>query len=323
MILRDLLPSRDHVRAPEFQAATWINTPPLAATALRGHFVAYQFWTYTCVNWLRTLPYVRAWAHRYSRHGLFVVGIHTPEFGFEGDSKNVRQAAAALGVDYPVVVDSDYAIWQAFANHYWPALYITDTEGTIRYHHFGEGAYEQSERVIQQLLDAAGARDLPSDFVEVQPRGVELAADWDQLGSPETYLGAARGGRFAGRRRDDGSYLVPAALDLNGWALSGAWSVRDESVVLEAAQGTIAYRFRARDVNLVMASSKGAIPFRVCLDGRAPFNAHGADCDEQGHGVVSDPRLYQLVRRQDRRDEQTVEIMFARPGASAFAFTFG
>jgi thiol-disulfide isomerase/thioredoxin len=321
--LRDLLGGSVRVPASTLErATTWINPPPLAGTSLRGHVVAYQFWTYTCINWLRTLPYVRAWAHRYSEHGLFVVGIHTPEFGFEAEESNVREAVAALQVDYPVVVDSDYAIWKAFTNHYWPALYIADANGVIRYQHFGEGAYDESERAIRDLLAQSGVRDLPHGLAKVHPAGLELSANWEFLGSPETYLGSDRGERYAGRHKDS-SELVPGALALNHWTLAGDWQIRSDAAVLEAGAGAIAYRFRARDVNLVMASSKGAIPFQVRLDGRSPYHAHGADCNEQGNGVVSEARLYQLIRRPDPRDDQTIEIAFAAPGASAFAFTFG
>ena len=323
MGLRDLLGALGRVPASALErATTWINPPPLAGTSLRGHVVAYQFWTYTCINWLRTLPYVREWAHRYSEHGLFVVGIHTPEFGFEGEESNVREATAALQVDYPVVVDSDYAIWRAFNNHYWPALYIADANGVIRYQHFGEGAYDESEHAIRNLLVQSGVRNLPHGLAEVQPTGLELSANWKSLGSPETYLGSDRGERYAGRHKDH-SELELGALALNHWSLAGDWQIRSDAVVLETGSGSIAYRFRARDVNLVMGSSDGAIPFQVHLDGQTPYNAHGVDCDEQGNGVVSTARLYQLIRRPDPRDDKTLEITFAAPGASAFVFTFG
>jgi thiol-disulfide isomerase/thioredoxin len=319
---RDLLNGSSRVPTGALErATTWINPPPLAGTSLRGHVVAYQFWTYTCVNWLRTFPYVRAWADRYVEHGLFVVGIHTPEFGFERDERNVREAVAALGVDYPVVVDSDYAIWNAFDNHYWPALYVADTQGVTRYRHFGEGAYEESERAIRELLHEAGAGSLPDGSAHVHPVGLEVSANWESLGSPETYLGSARAERFTGRRET--SSELERDLALNRWALAGAWTIRPDAAVLDAAAGTIAYRFRARDVNLVMRSAGGAIPFQVHLDGHEPGDHHGSDCDEAGRGVLSQPRLYQLIRRHDRLDEQTVEITFDAPGAEAFAFTFG
>jgi thiol-disulfide isomerase/thioredoxin len=312
------------VRAPSLDnAKTWLNSPPLAGVSLRGHVVAYQFWTYTCVNWLRTFPCVRAWANQYREHGLVVVGIHTPEFGFEGDAKNVREAAAALGVDYPVVIDSDYAIWQAFDNHYWPALYVADANGTIRYHHFGEGAYDQSEQIIRELLTEAGARDLPEGFLEVVASGAEVAADWDRLGSPETYVGSSRSERFVGSRDQAGSYLLAGRLGLNQWSLGGMWTRRSEAAVLDIGAGTIAYRFLARDVNLVLTSNEGAIPFRVRLDGEAPGAAHGADCDELGAGAVDQPRLYQLVRQHREGDDHLFEITFDAPGVAVYVFTFG
>jgi thiol-disulfide isomerase/thioredoxin len=312
------------VRAPTLDHATdWLNSKPLTAGDLRGHVVAYDFWTYTCVNWLRTLPYLRAWAHRYRGHGLIIVGVHTPEFGFEGDVANVRQAVLDLDVDYPVVVDTDYAIWRAFDNHYWPALYVADGDGVIRYEHFGEGSYEQSERSIQQLLQETGAQGLPSDVVAAEPLGVEVAADWDQLASPETYVGSAQAERFVERRGEDGSYRVPDELHLNAWALDGGWSIRADAAVLDAGTGTIAYRFRARDVNLVLASGNGDIAFQVRLDGHPPDSAHGADCDQHGNGVVSRPRLYQLIRQPGQVDEQTFEISFEAHGVAAYAFTFG
>jgi thiol-disulfide isomerase/thioredoxin len=323
MSLRNFLKASDHGRAPNLDKAIgWLNSPPLTSADLRGHVVAYDFWTYTCVNWLRTLPYLRGWAQRYDEHGLIVIGIHTPEFGFEGEIENVRQAVLELDVEYPVVADSNYAIWQAFDNHYWPALYIADGDGVIRYHHFGEGAYEQSERIIQQLLQESGDRKLPSDLTDVNATGVEVAADWDHLESPETYLGAGRGERFAGHRDEDG-YRSPSTLHLNHWALEGAWTIRPDAAILDSGSGTIAYRFRARDVNLVLASSAGNIPFRVRLDGQTPDQAHGADCDERGNGVLSQPRLYQLVRQRDRPVERTFEVTFDAPGAAAYAFTFG
>jgi thiol-disulfide isomerase/thioredoxin len=323
MDFRDLLIKSRRVPVSTIErAATWINPPPLAGASLRGHVVAYQFWTYTCVNWLRTLPYVRAWAQRYFEHGLYVVGIHTPEFDFEADESNIRRAVAALQVDYPVVVDSDYAIWRGFDNHYWPALYIADVNGEIRYEHFGEGSYEESEHAIQQLLREAGDAKLSAALADVHPSGAEVSANWEYLGSPETYLGSGRGERFAGRETTRAAF-EPGALALNRWSLIGHWAIRSEATVLEAGSGTIVYRFRARDVNLVMGSQNGAISFLVRIDSNEPEEAHGGDCDEHGRGVVSEPRLYQLVRRCHRHDEQTIEITFDAPGVEAFAFTFG
>jgi thiol-disulfide isomerase/thioredoxin len=314
MSLRDILRGAD-VRAPALDRATaWLNTDPLTSANLQGHVVAYDFWTYTCVNWLRTLPYIRGWFARYREHGLIVVGVHTPEFAFEHELANVEEAVGVDRIDYPVVLDNEYAIWRAFDNHYWPALYLADADGVIRHTHFGEGGYAEAERVIQQLLDKAGGRDLPRGLVDVHPGGVEVAADWDQVGSPETYLGRSRGGQGFVVARND--------LRLNHWTLEGAWTTRQDSVVLEEGVGTIAHRFRARDVNLVLAS-RGETPFRVLVDGRPPGSSHGADCDQAGQGVVSEPRLYQLIRQRDRIEERTFEVTFAEPGIAAYAFTFG
>jgi thiol-disulfide isomerase/thioredoxin len=299
----------------------------LAPADLHGHVVAYDFWTYTCVNWLRTLPYLRAWADRYRDHGLIVVGIHTPEFAFEHELDNVREAVRAFGVDYPVAIDNDYAIWRAFDNHYWPALYLAGADGAIRHHQFGEGGYEQAERVIKQLLDEAGRRDLPPGAVSVDAEGVEVAADRDHLASPETYLGLARGERFVLVRSDDPAesraYAAPHDLRLNQWALGGEWTIRQDAAFLDEGAGTIAYRFRARDVNLVISSTRGETPFRVLIDGGPPGSSSGADCDQEGHGVVSEPRLYQLIRQRDAIDEHMFEITFAAPGVAAYVFTFG
>ena len=328
MNLRDILKSADVRRAPELDGATgWLNSPPLTSDDLQGHVVAYDFWTYTCVNWLRTLPYRRAWAARYRNLGLMVIGVHTPEFVFERELANVQAAVAVDRVEYPVAIDNDYAIWRAFDNHYWPALYIADAEGAIRHHRFGEGGYEEAEQVIQQLLEEAGGRDVPRDTVDVDAEGVEVAADWDSLQSPETYLGSARGERFVPLRSDDSAttraYVVPQALRLNQWALEGRWAIRQDAAFLDEGAGAIAFRFRARDVNLVMGSSRGEIAFRVLIDGRPPGSSGGADCDGQGEGVLSQPRLYQLIRQRDSVDEHTFEIAFAAAGVGAYAFTFG
>jgi thiol-disulfide isomerase/thioredoxin len=315
MKIREILKGADRRQAPALSGATtWLNSEPLTPADVQGHVVAYDFWTYTCVNWLRTLPYLRSWDERYREHGLIVVGIHTPEFVFEHEFANVQQAVGIERIDYPVAMDNDYAIWRAFDNNYWPALYLADANGAIRHHQFGEGGYEQAERIIQQLLGDAGARDLPRDVVGVEPVGVEVAADWDDVGSPETYLGRSRGQGF-----------VPASDDLrlNHWALEGEWVTRQDSVVLNDGAGMIAYRFRARDVNVVMGSTRGEIPFRVRLDGHEPGASAGVDCDERGEGVVSQPRLYQLIRQRGSIDERTIEITFAEPGVGAYAFTFG
>jgi thiol-disulfide isomerase/thioredoxin len=283
-------------------ARVWLNSEPLTAAALRGRPVAVQFWTYSCVNWLRTLPYVAAWAERYADRGLVVVGAHAPEFGFEHDLANVRRAAADLGVTYPVVIDNEFAIWRAFGNRYWPALYLLDGDGRVRYEHFGEEAYAQSEEAIQGLVGVEEA------LVSVDARGLSEAADWANLGSPETYLGRARGDR-----RVDGE------PSLNEWALRGRWAVEAESAVLETRPGSLAYRFDGRDLNLVMG---GTGPFTVRLDGEWPGEDAGLDVDASGEGVLVEPRMYQLVR-QRAAAPRTFEIEFAEPGARAYVFTFG
>ena len=308
---------------PALDGATgWLNSEPLGPAELRGRVVVVNFWTLTCINWLRQEPYVRAWARAYRDAGLLVLGIHTPEFGFEHDIDLVRRATAERGIDYPVALDNDYAVWSAFANHYWPALYFVDADGVIRDHHFGEGRYEQSERVIQQLL---GVEREP---VPVAGRGVEAPADWEQLNTPETYLGHWRGEHFAspgGVAPDEPrTYALPERLQPNHWALAGEWTVGPEHVVLRQGGGSIAYRFDARDAHLVL--SPGAhepIPFRLLLDGGPPGPSAGGDVDEEGHGMLGEGRLYQLVRAQDGVRERTLEISFLGAGAEAYVFTFG
>jgi thiol-disulfide isomerase/thioredoxin len=296
-------------RVPGFAGATgWLNSAPLTADDLRGRIVLVQFWTFTCINWLRTLPYVRAWAEEYEQGGLVVVGVHTPEFWFERNVENVRRAVEVMRIGYPVALDSEYAVWDAFANRYWPALYFVDGEGTIRDHHFGEGRYEQSERMLQQMLA------IDRELTTVEGTGIEAEAEWDDLGSPETYLGLPR----AERRTDAAN-----ALPLNYWALSGDWTGREQGVVLTEAGGGIAFRFHARDVHLVLRPSDGPVEFRVTLDGKAPGASRGADVDEEGNGVLSEPRLYQLIRQPDRIEDRTFEITFLGPGAEAYVFTFG
>ena len=292
-------------------APDWLNSEPLTADGLRERVVLVDIWTYSCVNWLRTLPYVSAWDERYRDRGLVVVGVHAPEFGFEHDLDNVRRAAGELGVRYPVVIDNDFAIWRSLDNHYWPALYLVDGDGRVRFHHFGEGAYEEIEEAIQQLLG------VDEETVRVDAGGVAEAADWDTLRSPETYLGYARG-----ERRRDGS---ADGLALNQWALGGSWSVGEEAAVLEGAGGSIAYRFQARDLNLVLAPPASGAPvrFAVKLDGRAPGTAHGLDVDESGEGAVAEPRMYQLVRQRGAVAELDFEITFLDPGVRAYVFTFG
>ncbi len=289
-------------------ATEWLNSEPLGPAELRGHVVLVNFWTLTCINWLRQEPYVRAWSQAYRNDGLIVIGVHTPEFLFEHEINRVRQATKERAIDYPVAVDNEYEIWSAFANHYWPALYFVDAKGIIRDHHFGEGRYERSERVIQRLL--GGEREL----VSVEGLGVEAEADWRHLRTPETYLGNGRGDRFASTDR----------LPLNHWALAGEWTIGRESVVLDQAGGSIAYRFHARDAHLVLSREAGEpIPFRVLLDGHAPGPSHGVDVDEDGNGLLGDGRMYQLVRQHDTVRERTLEITFLQPGAKGYAFTFG
>jgi thiol-disulfide isomerase/thioredoxin len=293
------------------RAPVWLNSEPLTAEGLRERVVLIDVWTYSCVNWLRTLPYVRAWHERYRDDGLVVVGVHAPEFSFEHDLDNVRRAAGELDVGYPVVIDNDFAIWRSFDNHYWPALYLVDGGGRVRFHHFGEGAYEQIEREIQRRLGVDG------ELVRVDAGGLAEAADWETLKSPETYLGRARGGRR--------SHRGPDGLALNEWALAGEWSVGDEAAVLDAAGGSIAYRFEGRDLNLVLAPSvdRGPVGFEVRLDGEPPGGDHGLDVDASGAGTVSEPRMYQLVRRRGAVRQRTFEIAFHGRGVRAYVFTFG
>ncbi|WP_431279926.1 redoxin family protein [Leifsonia poae] len=310
-------------------ASGWLNSPPLTAEELRGKVVLVDFWTYTCINWLRTLAYVRAWAEKYKDQGLVVIGVHTPEFPFEGDPDNVRRAAKDMTVEYPVALDPDYAVWQAFDNHYWPAVYIADAEGRIRYHHFGEGEYEEGERVIQQLLREAGAENVGHELVAIMPDGLEAQADWSTLGSPETYLGYEQGRNFAspGTAEFDVpfTYSVPTPLGLNEWALDGEWEIDGGAAAVTRAGGRIVYRFHARDVHLVLSPGESGAPvrFRVLIDGQPPGAAHGLDTDEEGNGTVVEPRLYQLVRHPEPVTDRTFEIEFLDPGAAAYVFTFG
>jgi thiol-disulfide isomerase/thioredoxin len=303
-------------------AAEWLNSAPLSPADLRGHVVLVDFWTLTCINWLRTQPYVRAWSQAYRDDGLVVLGVHTPEFSFEHDIDRVRQATTDRGIDYPVAVDNDYAVWSAFDNHYWPALYFVDADGIIRDHHFGEGRYEQSERVIQRLLG------VDRELASAVGLAVEAPADWSHLRTPETYLGYGRSEHFAsphGTAFDERrTYQLPERLPVNHWALAGKWTIGPENVVLDQAGGSIAYRFQARDAHLVLSpAARQPIPFHVLLDGRAPGRSHGVDIDEDGNGVLRDGRLYQLVRQHDAVDERTLQITFLEPGAEAYVFTFG
>ena len=297
-------------------ATEWINSPPLTAEGLRGKVVLVQFWTYSCINWIRTMPYVRAWVAKYRDKGLVVIGVHSPEFGFEHQLANVRWASGNFRVDYPVAMDNEFAIWRAFGNQYWPALYLIDGKGRVRNRHFGEGDYVQSERVIQDLLAEAGARGVEENLVSVTTPGAEAPADWDNLKSPETYLGTAR---------SENRVSADARLRLNEWVLKGKWTVRKQPAVLEEANGRIVYRFHARDLNLVMTPGAGGKPvrFRVLLDGRAPGPSHGIDVDEQGNGAVGEPRMYQLIRQPGPIADRQFEIEFLDPGVEVFVFTFG
>jgi thiol-disulfide isomerase/thioredoxin len=322
------LSARGHL--PGFDGATgWLNSPPLTPADLRGKVVLVDFWTYTCINWLRTLAYVRAWAEKYGDRGLVVVGVHTPEFPFERDVDNVRQAAKDMTVEYPIALDSDYAVWRAFNNMYWPAVYIADAEGRIRHHQFGEGQYDECEWVLQRLLREAGAENIGDDLVSVSPDGFEAQADWTTLRSPETYLGYEQAQSLAspdgGAFDEPRTYVAPDSLTLNQWALSGNWTIESRASVLNRADGRIAFRFHARDVHLVMSprARDTSVPFRVLVDGEPPGDAHGLDVDEEGRGTVAQPRLYQLIRERGSISDRTFEITFLEPGVEAYVFTFG
>ena len=311
------------VRMPSLSGGTeWLNTEPLGPAELVGHVVLVNFWTLTCINWLRQEPYVRAWSRAYRDDGLVVIGVHTPEFSFEHDIERVRVATEDRAIDYPVVVDNGYEVWSAFDNNYWPALYFVDTDGVIRDQHFGEGRYEPSERMIQQLLG------IDRELVLVEGIGVEAEADWGNLRTPETYLGYGRGGGVTSSDRaalnERQTYEIPRRLRVSHWALAGDWTVGSERVVLDQAGGRIAYRFHARDVHLVLSPGvRERIPFRVLLDGEPPGLSHGEDVDGDGNGVVRDGRLYQLLREHEAVRERTLEIEFLDSGVEAYAFTFG
>jgi thiol-disulfide isomerase/thioredoxin len=312
----------ERVHMPSLDGATgWLNSEPLGPAELRGHVVLVNFWTLTCINWLRQEPYVRAWSQAYRDDGLIVIGAHTPEFTFERETERIRLAIQHRGIDYPVAIDSAYGVWEAFDNNYWPALYFVDTDGIIRDSHFGEGRYEESERVIQELLG------VNRPLVSVEGMGVEAAADWDHLSTPETYLGYARAENFASPEEaafDARAYTLPESLGLNQWALRGEWTIGRENVGLGSGGGSIAYRFHARDAHLVLSRGEGEpIPFRLLLDGEAPGSSHGVDVNENGDGLLDEGRLYQLVRAQDTVRDRTLEIEFAEPGAEAYVFTFG
>jgi thiol-disulfide isomerase/thioredoxin len=315
---------------PSLGGATgWLNSPPLTTAGLHGKVVLVEFWTYSCINWLRTLPYVRAWAGKYKNQGLVVIGVHTPEFEFEKNVDNVRWAAKDMRVEYPIAIDSNYDVWRAFRNNSWPALYFVDAKGQIRHQHSGEGEYDLSERTIQKLLTEAGASGIGRELVSVDGRGIEAAADWGNLRSPENYVGYERtqnfsspGGVLPDKRR---VYAAPARLRLNHWALSGDWTVGKQATMLNKANGRIAYRFHARDLHLVMgpAAPGTSVRFRILIDGQAPRAAHGGDVDEQGNGKIIEQRMYQLIRQPKPITDRQVEIEFLDSGVEAFSFTFG
>jgi thiol-disulfide isomerase/thioredoxin len=301
-----------HTRHPSYEGATgWINSEPLTPESLQGRVVLTQFWTFTCINWLRTLPYVRAWSEAYAGDGLVVVGVHTPEFEFEHDPDRVRHAVEEMRIAYPVALDPDYAVWSAFSNHYWPALYLADADGVNRYEHFGEGRYEETERTIQQLLG------IERDPVSIVGQGAEAPADWDDLRSPETYVGLERG--------DRPTDSPPDSLRLNQWTLSGDWTRHSQGAVLDEPGGSIVFRFHARDLHLVMGPEADGeqVRFRVLLDGEPAGAAHGVDVDEQGFGTATERRMYQLIRQPGRVEDRTFAIEFLDAGVGAYVFTFG
>jgi thiol-disulfide isomerase/thioredoxin len=298
------------------QATEWINSPPLTERSLQGKVVLVQFWTYSCINWLRTMPYVRAWEEKYRDKGLVVIGVHSPEFGFEKLTPNVRWGVKEYRVGYPVAMDNEFKIWRGFGNQYWPALYLFDGKGQVRYTHFGEGNYQESERMIQKLLAEAGAAGIGRELAAVAPAGVELQADWGDVKSPETYLGTDR---------SENRVPSPERLRLNQWALTGDWGVVPQGAVLQKAGGGLIFRFHARDLNLVMGTGAGGRPvrFRVLIDGQAPGSSRGLDLDEQGNGAVAEPRMYQLIRQRGSVADRQFEIQFLDPGVEVFVFTFG
>ena len=315
---------------PGLSGATgWINSPPLTAKQLKGKVVLVDFWDYSCINCIRAIPYIRAWADKYKDSGLVVIGVHTPEFDFEKQPANVQKAVQKFGITYPVALDSNNAVWDAFHNQYWPAHYFIDAKGKVRYEHFGEGNYDQSEKWIQELLKEANSKPMPASTVSVHAQGVQAAADMNDVRSPETYIGYARAENFAspgGIKRDgEKLYIEPAHLHLNQWGLAGKWIDHEQATVLGSAGGKIVFRFHARDLHLVLGPSADGQPvhFRVTIDGQAPGADHGVDTDEAGNGVVTDHRLYQLVRQKGPITDHTFVIEFQEPGVQAFSFTFG
>lgn len=313
--------------SPLERASTWLNSQPLTDEALKGKVVLVEFWTYTCINWRRQLPYVRAWADKYKEHGLVVVGVHSPEFSFEKDIDNVRWAAKDMRVNFPIAVDSDHVIWRGFHNEYWPALYFADGKGRIRHSQFGEGSYDQSERVIQKLLAEAGVAETFHDMVVLEPSGAEAQADWKHLLSGENYVGYERTQNFAATAVSDKPHVYSAAKHLgpNYWALSGDWTMGKEALLLNQSGGRIYYNFQARDLHLVMgpASRGNSARFRVYIDGRPPGDSHGVDVDPDGNGTAREQRMYQLIRQRTPISDRQFEIEFLDSGVEAFSFTFG
>ena len=315
---------------PDLGGATaWLNSEPLTPAGLREKVVLVQFCTYSCVNWLRTLPYVRAWLQKYRDYGLVVVGVHSPEFPFEHEVEKVRPALEGMGVDFPIALDNDFAVWRAFNNNAWPALYFIDDGGRIRHHHLGEEDYERSERVIQQLVAEAGFGSADRGLVSPEVSAVEAPADWETLGSPETYVGYERAARFVSPDRllpdQPHDYADPGGLELNEWSLSGNWTAGRQATMMNEAEGRIAYRFHARDLNLVLGPSESGprVRFSLLIDGEPPGSGHGHDTDDQGNGTIAEFRLYQLVRQPGALSDRTFEITFLDAGAQAYAFTFG
>lgn len=311
------------------KATAWLNSPPLDAPALRGKVVLVEFWTYSCINWRRSLPYVRAWEKKYRANGLVVIGVHTPEFEFEKDVNNVRKASSEMGIEYPILIDNEYSTWMSFTNDVWPAIYLIDAKGRVRYHKFGEGDYDLAERAIQALLSETGATNVSRELVSVDARGAEAEADWQDMKSLENYVGYERTENFlttSGRKDNKAhDYAAPATLKLNSWALAGNWTVGKQRIVLNRSNGRIVYRFHARDLHLVMGPVKPNAPvrFRILVDGQPPGDIHGVDIDEQGFGIVSSPRMYQLIRQHKPIVERLFEIEFLDSGVEAYSFTFG
>ena len=310
-------------------ATGWINSQPLTAKDLKGKVVVVDFWTYSCINCLRSLPYTRAWADKYKDSGLVVIGVHTPEFDFEKQLPNVQKAVKKFGITYPVALDSDQKIWNAFHNEYWPAHYFIDAKGKVRFEHFGEGNYDQSEKWIQQLLQERAAKPMPAGTASVDAHGIEAAADMNDVKSPETYIGYDRAEHFAspgGIRGDkEKTYTTPAQLKLNQWGLAGTWLDHKQVAVLASAGGKIVFHFHARDLHLVLGPTADGKPvrFRVTIDGQTPGENHGVDTDAEGNGTVINHRLYQLVRQKGPVADHIFAIEFEDPGVQAFSFTFG